>query len=121
MGVTPIKVNVMNDTVNSNAEPKKSNAERQSCYRADKLFKTLPLDVQRSIERVSDSPEEKSQRTAIALDYQRKMATVAVLGAKVSVGLKQRLSMINAASEIGWDWIIEGYKNTDIKLCLRND
>lgn len=56
---------------NSNAEALNSNAERQACYRAAKLFKTLPLDVQRSIERLSDSPEEKVNRTAIALNYQK--------------------------------------------------
>jgi hypothetical protein len=49
------------------------------------------------------------------LENQRRLATIAVLGAKVSVGLKQRLSMVNAASEIGWKWIIDGYMNTDLK------
>lgn len=57
---------------NSNETQKKSNAERQACYRVDKLFKTLPLDVQHSIESLSDTPEEKAQRTAIALDYQKR-------------------------------------------------
>ena len=55
----------------SNAEPKKSNAERQACYRADKLFRTLPLDVQHTILSIS-SDEEFKQRTVIALDYQYK-------------------------------------------------
>ena len=54
----------------SNETQSKSNAERQACYRADKLFRTLPLDVQRSIERISDSPEEKTRRTVAALHYQ---------------------------------------------------
>ena len=58
------------DEGKSNETVKKSNAERQACYRADKLFKTLPLDVQHTIDRLSDSPEEKTQRTAIAIDYQ---------------------------------------------------
>jgi len=31
----------------------------------------LPIDVQHSIDRISDSPEEKSRRTANAIDYQR--------------------------------------------------
>ena len=57
---------------NSNKTSQNSNAERQACYRADKLFKTLPLDVQHTIDRISDSPEEKAQRTIIALNYQAK-------------------------------------------------
>lgn len=36
-----------------------------------KVFKDLPEDVQRSIETMSDTPEEKAQRTAIAIDYQK--------------------------------------------------
>jgi len=35
-------------------------------------FSDLPLDVQHSIDRTSDSPEEKVRRTIIALDYQKK-------------------------------------------------
>ena len=49
-----------------------SNAERQARFKANKAFKSLPLDVQRSIERISDSPEEKARRTQAALDYQKK-------------------------------------------------
>ncbi len=49
-----------------------SNAERQARFKANKVFKSLPLDVQRSIERLSDSPEEKARRTQAALDYQKK-------------------------------------------------
>ena len=41
----------------------------------------LPLDVQHSIDRISDSPEEKSRRTAIALDYQERM------GKRMSTGM----------------------------------
>ena len=48
------------------------------------------------------------------LERQRQMATIAILGANLSVGIKQRLSMINAASEIGWDWIIQGYRDMDM-------
>jgi len=50
-----------------------------------------------------------------ALEKQRSLATTGILGLNVSVALKQRLSMINLASEIGWKWVIEGYKNTDMK------
>jgi len=35
-------------------------------------FDSLTIDVQRSIDSLSRSPEEKAQRTAIALDYQYK-------------------------------------------------
>ena len=35
-------------------------------------FTDLPLDVQHAIDRISDSPEEKVVRTAIAVDYQAK-------------------------------------------------
>ena len=64
----------------SNETAKKSNAERQSCYRADKLFRSLPLDVQHSIEYMSQSraeagfnsyENEKSARTERAIKYQR--------------------------------------------------
>ena len=33
-------------------------------------FEDLPPDVQQTIERISDSPEEKQGRTAIAISYQ---------------------------------------------------
>ena len=36
-----------------------------------KKAQALPIDVQRTIERISDSPEEIKQRTAIALQYQK--------------------------------------------------
>ena len=35
-------------------------------------FESLPLDVQHTIDRISDSSEEKARRTSIALDYQAK-------------------------------------------------
>lgn len=35
-----------------------------------KCFEDLPPDVQQAIERTSDSPEERRQRTAIAVSYQ---------------------------------------------------
>ena len=35
-------------------------------------FDSLPIDVRMSIDSLSRSPEEKAQRTAIALDYQYK-------------------------------------------------
>lgn len=47
-----------------------TNAERQARFRANRDFKKLPLDVQRSIERISDSAEEKAIRTFTALRYQ---------------------------------------------------
>ena len=46
-----------------------SNAERQARFKANKIFKGLPLDVQHTIDRISGSPEEKAVRTAIAIDY----------------------------------------------------
>lgn len=49
------------------------------------------------------------------LDKQRSLATTAMLGANLSVGVKQRLSMFSAATEIGWKWIFEGYKHMDGK------
>ena len=76
--------------MDSNETHVKSNAERQSCYRADKLFKILPLDVQRSIDRLSSTPEEKAQRTAIALDYQGKM------GKRMNTGMDCRQSVNSA-------------------------
>ena len=44
-----------------------SNAERQAKFKANKLFKTLPIDVQHAIDRLSDNPEEKAQRNLIAI------------------------------------------------------
>ena len=35
-----------------------------------KCFEDLPADVQRTIERLSDNPEEKRRRTGIAIHYQ---------------------------------------------------
>ena len=35
-------------------------------------FTDLPADVQHTIDRISDSPEERAVRTAIAVDYQAK-------------------------------------------------
>ena len=49
-----------------------SNAERQARFKANKGFKSLPVDVQHTIDRISDSPEEKARRTSIALAYQAK-------------------------------------------------
>ena len=57
------------------------------------------------------------------LEKQRRLATIAILGANLSVGVKQRLSMTSAAKEIGWNWIIEGYKQMDMSgsvLGLKN-
>ena len=56
--------------INSNETQILTNAERQARFRSNRDFKTLPLDVQRSIERISDSPEEKTRRTVAALHYQ---------------------------------------------------
>ena len=49
-----------------------SNAERQARFRANKAYKSLPPDVQHTIDRISTSPEEREQRIAIALDFQVK-------------------------------------------------
>jgi len=57
------------------------------------------------------------------LDKQRKLATVAILGANFGVGVKQRLSMFSAARAIGWRWIANGYRHADLSssvLGLRN-
>ncbi len=63
---------ISNETAKkSNAEQVSSNAERQARFKANKAFKSLPPDVQQSIDRLSDSPEEKANRTAIALNYQK--------------------------------------------------
>ena len=67
--------------VRSNAEPVLSNAERQARFKANKEFKSLPADVQYSIDSLSDSPEERASRIAIASDYQKRM------GKRVSTGL----------------------------------
>ena len=61
----------MNDAI-SNEAGVLSNAERQARFKANQAFKSLPADVQHTIDRISDSPEEKAQRTAIALHYQAK-------------------------------------------------
>ena len=55
-----------------NAERFLSNAERQARFKANKAYKSLPVDVQHTIDRISTSPEERAQRIAIALDYQAK-------------------------------------------------
>lgn len=60
------------EDVKSNETQVLTNAERQARFRANQAFKSLPLDVQHSIDRISDSPEEKGRRTANALDYQAK-------------------------------------------------
>jgi hypothetical protein len=52
------------------------------------------------------------------LDYNRKMSTIAILGANFAVGVKQRLSMFSAANEIGWKWIIDGYKHMSVKTSI---
>jgi len=70
----------MNEVI-SNELPVISNAARQARFRANKEFKTLPADVQYSIEQLSDTLEEKAQRTVIAIDYQKKM------GKRASTGL----------------------------------
>ena len=49
-----------------------SNAARQAKFKLNRAFRSLPLDVQRTIDRISSNEEEKSQRTSIALDYQVK-------------------------------------------------
>jgi len=47
-----------------------SNAERQAKYKANKLFKSLPIDVQENILRVSDGDEQQiKNRTAAAIRY----------------------------------------------------
>ncbi len=54
-----------------NAESLLSNADRQARFKANKAFKSLPADVQQSIDRLSSTPEEKTARVIIATDYQR--------------------------------------------------
>lgn len=46
------------------------------------------------------------------LEKQRSLATIAVLGANFSVGLKQRFSLFSAAAEIGWQDIIQAMAET---------
>lgn len=52
------------------------------------------------------------------IDNQRKLATIAILGLNIPVGLKQRLSMFSAAEEIGWKWIMNGYVNNDVQSSI---
>jgi len=52
-----------------NAAANLSNADRQARFKANKQFKSLPLDVQHSIDRISSSPEARAARIAIATDY----------------------------------------------------
>lgn len=59
-------------------------------------FDDLPADVQRTIERLSDTPEEKAQRTAIAIDYQR-----------------QHPSLYGKGLDVGKIDLPEGYKTAD--------
>jgi len=49
------------------------------------------------------------------LDGLRRSATAAILGLKAGVGIKQRVSQINAVEEIGWKYIAQGYMATDLK------
>lgn len=49
------------------------------------------------------------------LEYQRKMATIAILGANISVGVKQRLSTLSAIKEIGFKHYFQGLRQTDMK------
>jgi len=60
-------------------------------------FEDLPADVQRSIERLSDSPEEKARRTANAIAYQQR-----------NPGRTQ-----NTGLDIGEVELPEGYKTSD--------
>ena len=53
-------------------------------------FDDLPIDVQLSIDRISDSPEEKARRTAVALGYQR------VYGKRNGYGLDCRMPVNSA-------------------------
>ena len=59
-------------TAKSNETGVLSNAERQARFKANKAYKSLPPDVQHTIDRISTSPEERAQRIAIALDFQVK-------------------------------------------------
>ena len=47
-----------------------SNAERQAKFKLNRAFRSLPLDVQRKIDNISDSAEEKSRRVSVAVHYQ---------------------------------------------------
>lgn len=49
------------------------------------------------------------------IDWQRRLATVAILGLNVGVAAKQRLSIFSAAQEIGWGNILEAYKQLDLQ------
>jgi len=49
------------------------------------------------------------------LEKQRALATVAILGANISVGVKQRLSMFSAIKEVGIGNILQAYRDLDMK------
>jgi len=49
------------------------------------------------------------------MDGLRKSATTAILGLNAAVGIKQRVSQINAVNEIGWKYLAIGYASTDIR------
>lgn len=62
----------------ANREAQKRFKDKQKGITSDRVlsqgitcFEGLPADVRRSIERLSDSPEEKATRTANAIRYQR--------------------------------------------------
>lgn len=67
---------------------------------------------------ISNMANPNSQRKTgfdMFLDSMRRKSSVFILGMNLTTGIKQRLQLLNVASEIGMKWLIEGYKQTDIK------
>ena len=60
-------------------------------------------------------PDTKGEKF---LDWNRKLATIAILGLNVPVGVKQRLSIFNAIERIGWGAAIEGMREQGLKQTL---
>ena len=58
------KLNLMADVINEQVLGKKRGHDI-------KCFEDLPPDVQQTIDRISESPEEKRKRTGIAIRYQQ--------------------------------------------------
>jgi len=52
------------------------------------------------------------------LESEKQASTVLILGADISVGIKQRLSMLSAVQEIGLDWVVKGFSATDGKSSI---
>lgn len=53
-----------------------------------------------------------------AIEKQRTLATVAILGANIPVGIKQRLSLFSAGRKVGWGYLLQGFKQLGVSGSL---